>query len=83
MAPATRSRRRGGVKSALAARAFLTPLVGAGSGDCRGDGFPSPFPISEGPAMKRFHDDFAAALVSATLCLAAASLFVVVFGGAV
>jgi len=29
--------------------------------------------------MKRLHDDFAAALVSATLCLAAASLFVVVF----
>ena len=31
--------------------------------------------------MKRLHNDFAAALVSATLCLAAASLFVVVFVG--
>jgi hypothetical protein len=30
--------------------------------------------------MKRFHDDLATALVSATLCVAAASLFVVVFG---
>ena len=31
--------------------------------------------------MKHLHDDFAAVLVSATLCVAAASLFVVVFGG--
>ena len=31
--------------------------------------------------MLHFRDDFATALVSATLCLAAASLFVVVFGG--
>lgn len=31
--------------------------------------------------MKRLHDDFATVLVSATLCLAAASLFVVVFAG--
>jgi hypothetical protein len=30
--------------------------------------------------MNRLHDDFAAALVSATLCVAAASLFVVIFG---
>jgi hypothetical protein len=29
--------------------------------------------------MKQLHDDFATALVSVTLCLAAASLFVVVF----
>ena len=31
--------------------------------------------------MKHLRSDFATALVSATLCLAAASLFVVVFGG--
>jgi len=31
--------------------------------------------------MKRLHNDFAPALVSATLCLAAASLFVVILGG--
>jgi hypothetical protein len=31
--------------------------------------------------MKHLHNDFAAVLVSATLCLAAASLFVVVLGG--
>jgi hypothetical protein len=30
--------------------------------------------------MNHFHDDLATALVSATVCLAAASLFVVVFG---
>lgn len=29
--------------------------------------------------MKSIHDDFATALVSATLCIAAASMFVVVF----
>ena len=29
--------------------------------------------------MKSIYDDFAAALVSATLCIAAASMFVVVF----
>ncbi len=29
--------------------------------------------------MNTIHDDFASALVSATLCLAAASMFVVVF----
>ena len=31
--------------------------------------------------MNRLHDDFAAALVSATLCIAATSVFVVVFAG--
>ena len=31
--------------------------------------------------MKHLHDDLAAALISATLCLATASLFVVVFVG--
>jgi len=31
--------------------------------------------------MKNFHDELATVLVSATLCLAAASLFVVVFAG--
>jgi len=31
--------------------------------------------------MKYLRDDFAAMLVSATLCVAAASLVVVVFGG--
>jgi hypothetical protein len=39
----------------------------------------SRFPIPQEQAMKHLHDDFATALVSATLCLAAASLFVVVF----
>ena len=31
--------------------------------------------------MKNLYEDFPTALVSATLCLAAASLFVVVFAG--
>jgi hypothetical protein len=31
--------------------------------------------------VKHLHDDLATALVSATLCVAAASLFVVVFAG--
>jgi hypothetical protein len=32
--------------------------------------------------MRTFHDDLATALVSATLCIAAASMFIVVFATA-
>jgi len=36
-------------------------------------------PLDQEPAMKTMYDDLATALVSATLCVAAASMFVVVF----
>ena len=71
-----------GVKTALGASGFLTP---SGEIDDRhsrpAGGKPSRFPIFQGDTVKHLHDDLATALVSATLCLAAASLFVVVFAG--
>ena len=45
------------------------------------DGKPPRFPIYQEPSMKHFHDDLATALVSATLCIATVSLFVIALAG--
>jgi hypothetical protein len=69
------------VNSALLARAFFTRAHRARSGNCDRVGDCAALPQFQGPAMKHLPSDLATALVSFTLCIAAASMVVVVFAG--